>query len=100
MLLSYKNRTIFDTLGSILEEAMRPICISLLNRITGIRWDKLQEYLEILVENSLIETTTDYENRKSFKTTAKGKRYLDNLNQLKSMIDHKIEKTPLKIKFS
>jgi predicted transcriptional regulator len=64
--------------------------------MTGVRWDKLQEYLEVLVENDLMEITTDYEGRKCYKTTAKGKRYLDNLDQLKSMIDYKIEKTPLK----
>jgi len=63
--------------------------------MTGVRWDKLQEYLEVLLENDLIETDTDQKNRKCYKTTAKGKLYLDNLNQIKSMIDYKIEKTPL-----
>ncbi len=96
MLLSYKNRTIFDTIESILAEAMRPIYISLLCRITGVRWDKLQEYLKVLVENDLIEIASDLDNRKCYKTTAKGKRYLDNLDQIKSMIDYKIEKTPLR----
>ena len=75
---------------------MRPICISLLCRITGIRWDKLQEYLEVLVDNSLIETATDHESRKCYKTTPKGRQYLDNLDKIKSMIDYKIEKTSLK----
>lgn len=89
VMFTYKNRTIFDCLESILRVVSKPMPKTLLFRFTGIRYDLMVGYLDALVEKELIKTI-EINKTMTYVITLKGKEYLEQWYRLRELIDYKI----------
>ena len=90
-----KNRTIFDSVEVVLECAKTPVYLTLLMRMSGIRYQRIQSILSVCLEKNLLEIVTDIESRKCYKTTIRGHSYLTQLNKLKTLLNHKVRRNML-----
>ncbi len=84
-----KNRTIFDTIESILKSTSSPSTKSEVYRITGVRWDKMDECLKRLFENGLLDRFINDFDHICFQTTKLGLEYLEYCSQIKKLINYK-----------
>lgn len=85
--MKYRSRT--EIVASILDAAVDPTTKTKIMYKAYLSYSQLKEYLSVLIENHLLEFN---EAELKYRTTAKGKRFLDTYSQMGEMVS---AETPL-----
>jgi predicted transcriptional regulator len=90
-LLTYKRKTIFDNVETVLRAIDTPRTFAKIQRSSGLRWDILRGILNTLEETTLIKRGIGQDSKKIIYTrTEKGIQYIEHCEIIKNLINYKI----------